>query len=140
MDNGKGEPNPGLVSWLQLTAEVFWISGKPGCGESTMKYALQSLNERRENNPRILSFFFYQQDTIYAQFKKALYNKDSQFRISTTPHSGVIGPVEDATLIQTVADITNCPGRNIQILAIIMLWSGMDILYYKLGRFRISIC
>jgi type II secretory ATPase GspE/PulE/Tfp pilus assembly ATPase PilB-like protein len=60
------EPNPGFRSWLQSPGSLFWVSGKPGCGKSTlMKYTLKILQAQPEIlslcDPTIISFFFYQQ-------------------------------------------------------------------------------
>jgi NACHT domain len=86
------DPNPGFVAWLQSADNVFWISGKPGSGKSTlMKYAIHYILSRPQlfkqgNNPTVLEFFFYQQGRWQEQsFLGLLHHLLHQF-VKTFPY------------------------------------------------------
>ncbi len=65
------EPGPGYVSWLRGVDGLFWITGKPGCGKSTlMKYILDEPRTRyfltrspASQVPLVAAFFFHDRGT-----------------------------------------------------------------------------
>lgn len=65
-----GDRGPGLLEWLESDDPLFWISGKPGAGKSTlMKYIYndgmtsQTLRGARSGNILQISFFFHELGT-----------------------------------------------------------------------------
>lgn len=60
------DPNPGFIDWLQSKGRIFWISGKPGAGKSTLMKQLveckQILNFLPIESGSVItvSYFFYE--------------------------------------------------------------------------------
>lgn len=64
----------GFKSWLVSDEPLYWITGKPGSGKSTlMRYLLQPIIERRVSNATSIAELMNQESTVYRHSRCAKY-------------------------------------------------------------------